>query len=142
MKKLKQNEMDVQAYTNEFYKLNIKAGHTEDDEEKVARHLNGLRYNLQDELSLNTPSTVEECYQLAIKAEENIKRRQYIQIRGRGNTTRGRGSFSNPRQLQERQEDTSKEKEQVADQRGGFKGGSSSFRGRFGGQGRGSNTLL
>lgn len=61
------------AYTDEFHKLSIRAGHTEDEVEKVARYLNGLRYNIQDEISLNTPRTVEECFQMAMTAEEKIK---------------------------------------------------------------------
>lgn len=48
-------DMDVQAYTEEFYKLSIRVDHAEDDLEKVGRYINGFRYNLQDELSLTNP---------------------------------------------------------------------------------------
>lgn len=75
---------------------------------------------------------------MAIRAEEKLKRRQDKQTRGKGNTSRVRGTFSTPRQSYEIQEDTSKDKEHVADQRGGFRCGRLGFRGRFGGQGRGS----
>jgi hypothetical protein len=34
----------VKEYTKEFYKLNIRARNRENDEEKVARYINGLRY--------------------------------------------------------------------------------------------------
>lgn len=94
---MKQREMDVKAYTKEFYKLIIRESHMEDDVEKVARYLIGLRFNFQDELSLENPRIVEECFQLAIRVEEKLKRRKEKQTRGRGSNSKGRGTFSNPR---------------------------------------------
>lgn len=44
--------MGVKTYTDEFYKLSIRAGYMEDDVEKVARYLGGLRFNVQDYLTL------------------------------------------------------------------------------------------
>jgi hypothetical protein len=38
--------MTVKEYTEEFYKLNIKAGHRERSDEKVPRYMNGLRYDI------------------------------------------------------------------------------------------------
>jgi hypothetical protein len=38
--------MIVKEYTEEFYKLNIRADHQESDDEKVARYINGLRYDI------------------------------------------------------------------------------------------------
>jgi hypothetical protein len=49
-----QKLMTVKENTEEFYKLNIKAGHRESDDEKVARYMNGLRYDIQDEMSMKT----------------------------------------------------------------------------------------
>jgi hypothetical protein len=46
--------MIVKEYTEEFYKLNIRAGHWESDDEKVVRYMNGLRYDIQDEMSMVT----------------------------------------------------------------------------------------
>jgi hypothetical protein len=40
--------MTVKEYTKEFYQLNIREGHRESDDEKVARYMNGLRYDIQD----------------------------------------------------------------------------------------------
>jgi hypothetical protein len=57
-------------------RLNIRAGHRESDDEKVARYLNGLRYDIQDELSMATIRTVEDAYQMALKAEEKLSRKQ------------------------------------------------------------------
>jgi uncharacterized protein YjbK len=68
--------MTVKEYTEEFYRLNIRAGHRESDDEKVERYLNGLRYDIQDELSMVTIRTVEDAYQMALKAEEKLSRKQ------------------------------------------------------------------
>jgi uncharacterized protein YjbK len=73
---LRQKLMIVKEYTEEFYRLNIKAGHPESDDENVARYLNGLRYDIQDELSMVTIRTVEDAYQMALKAEEKLSRKQ------------------------------------------------------------------
>jgi hypothetical protein len=83
MQNLRQKLMTVKEYTEEFYRLNIRAGHRESDDEKVARYLNGLRYDLQDELSMLTIRTVEDAYQMALKAEEKLSRKQGQRGRGR-----------------------------------------------------------
>jgi hypothetical protein len=44
--------MSVKEYNKEFYKINIRAGHCESDDEKVSRYMNGLRYDIQDEMSM------------------------------------------------------------------------------------------
>ena len=54
MQNLRQKLMTVKEYTEEFYRLNIRAGHQESDDEKVARYLNGLRYDIHDELNMVT----------------------------------------------------------------------------------------
>jgi hypothetical protein len=54
MQNLRQKLMTVKEYTEEFYKLNIRAGHRESDDEKVSRYMNGLRYDIQDEMSMVT----------------------------------------------------------------------------------------
>jgi hypothetical protein len=76
MQNLRQKLMTVKEYTEEFYQLNIRAGHRESDDEKVSRYLNGLRYDIQDELSMVTIRTVEDAYQMALKAEEKLSRKQ------------------------------------------------------------------
>jgi hypothetical protein len=42
MQNLRQKLMTVKEYTEEFYRMNIRAGHHESDDEKVARYMNGL----------------------------------------------------------------------------------------------------
>jgi hypothetical protein len=44
MQNLRQKLMTVKEYTEEFYKLNIRVGHRESDDEKVSRYTNGLIY--------------------------------------------------------------------------------------------------
>jgi hypothetical protein len=46
--------MSVKEYTEEFYRINIRAGHWESDDEKVGKYMNGLRYDIHDEMSMMT----------------------------------------------------------------------------------------
>jgi hypothetical protein len=75
MQNLRQKLMSVKEYTEEFYKLNIRAGHCESNDKKVARYMNGLRYEIQDEMSMETIRTVEDAYQMALKVEEKLRRK-------------------------------------------------------------------
>ena len=76
MQNLKQKSMIVREYTEEFYKVNIRSGHIEDTPERVDMYVNGLRFDIQDELSLLSLKFVEEAYQIAMKAEEKLTRKQ------------------------------------------------------------------
>jgi hypothetical protein len=62
MQNMRQKLMTVKEYIEEFYKLNIRAGHRERDDEKVARYMNGLRYDIQDEMRMVIIRTVEDAY--------------------------------------------------------------------------------
>ena len=46
MKNLKQRTITVKEYTKYFYKINLREGYIEDIVEKVARYLNGLRFDI------------------------------------------------------------------------------------------------
>lgn len=97
MQNLRQRLMSVKEYTERFYKVNIRAGYVEDTAEKIARYMNGLRLDIQDEFSMLSPKTVEEAYQLALKAEEKITRKQSARgkssVKGRGQqSSRGRST--------------------------------------------------
>jgi hypothetical protein len=83
MQNLRQKLMTVKEYTEEFYRINIRAGHRESDDEKVVRYMNGLRYDIQDEMSMMTLRNVEDAYQMALKAEEKLSRKQGQRGRGR-----------------------------------------------------------
>ena len=43
MQNLKQKDMTMKEYTEEFYRLGIRFGHVDDDVEKIARYINGMR---------------------------------------------------------------------------------------------------
>jgi hypothetical protein len=45
--------------------------------------MNGLRYEIQDEINLATIRTVEDAYQLPLKAEEKLSCKQSQRGRGR-----------------------------------------------------------
>jgi hypothetical protein len=72
LQNLRQKGMTVKEYTEEFYKLNIRTGQREKDEEKVVRYINGPRYEIQDEISMMSVRTVEDAYQFALKVEEKL----------------------------------------------------------------------
>ena len=74
----------MREYTEEFYKVSIRAGQTEDTNEKVARYVNGLRMDIQDEISILSPKMVEKAYQVVLKVEEKLMRKH---------CARGRGTF-------------------------------------------------
>ena len=84
MKNLRQRLMTVKEYTIEFYKVSIRAGKIQDTTEKIARYINGLRMEIQDEISILSPKRVEEAYQMALKAEEKLLRKK---------SAKGRGTF-------------------------------------------------
>jgi ATP-dependent exoDNAse (exonuclease V) alpha subunit len=75
--------MEVKEYTEEFYRIKIRACHRESDDEKVAICMNCLRYEIQDEMSMMTIKNVEDSYQMALKAEEKLARKQGQRGRGR-----------------------------------------------------------
>jgi hypothetical protein len=45
--------------------------------------MNGLRYDIQDEMSMMIIQTVEDAYQMALKAEEKLSRKKGQRGRGR-----------------------------------------------------------
>jgi hypothetical protein len=83
MQNLRQKLMSEKEYTKEFYRINIRVGHRESDDEKVSRYMNGLRYDIQDEMSMMTLGNVEDAYQMALKAEEKLSRKQGQRGQGR-----------------------------------------------------------
>jgi hypothetical protein len=67
--------MLVKEYTEEFYKITIRVGHRESDDEKVSRYMNGLWYDIQDEMSMMTIQNLEDAYQIYLKAEEKLSQK-------------------------------------------------------------------
>ena len=56
----------------------------DDDVEKIARYINGLRSRIQDEISFVKLESVEEAYQYALKVQEILERKNEQRQRGRG----------------------------------------------------------
>lgn len=48
----------------------------EEEAVKVARYFGGLRGNIQEEISLWEPTTMQKCFQLALKVEEKNMRKE------------------------------------------------------------------
>ena len=53
--------MDVEKYTKEFQKLCLRLEIQEEEPLKVARYLGGLKWIIQEEISLWTPTTFHKC---------------------------------------------------------------------------------
>jgi hypothetical protein len=64
--------MAMKEYNDKFYRLDIRAGHHESDDEKVARYMNGLRYDIQGEMIMVTIRNMEDSYHVALKAEVKL----------------------------------------------------------------------
>ena len=75
MKNLRKRDMIMKEYIEEFYRLDIKSRDVDDDIEKIARYLNGLRSRIQDEISFVKLEIVEEAYQYSLKAEEILTKK-------------------------------------------------------------------
>jgi hypothetical protein len=89
LQNLRHKSLSVKEYTEEFYRLNIKARQKENEDEKIARYINGLRYEIQEEINMMSIIKVEDSYQAALKAEEKLARKQRQRNRG-GNSSRGK----------------------------------------------------
>jgi hypothetical protein len=68
--------LSMKEYAKEFYRLNIRARQKENDDEKTARYINGLRYEIQEEINMMHVSKFEYYYQESLKAEEKLARKQ------------------------------------------------------------------
>ena len=62
MQNLRKKQLTMKEYIEEFDKVNIRAGYIEDWLERVARDINELRFEIQDEMNLLCPSSIEEAY--------------------------------------------------------------------------------
>eukprot|EP00253_Pinus_taeda_P007387 PITA_07387 len=121
-----QKGISVKEYTKEFYRLNIREGHAKDDMEKVTIYINGLRYDIPDEIILLSLKTIEDAYQASVKAEEKMLRKQNQRNRGKS-SVRGRGT-TRPRFQQHQNEERSSSS--IPPQRGDFNRGIFAPRGR------------
>jgi hypothetical protein len=88
---LKERGLSVKEYTEEFYRLNVRVGQKDNEDEKITRYINELRYEIQEEIIMMVVSKVEDAYQVALKDEEKLAKRQSQRSRG-GNSSRGKGT--------------------------------------------------
>jgi hypothetical protein len=92
VKNLRWKETYVHEYTEEFFKLSLESGIKKPKYQRVARYMNGLKYQIQDDMSMHYFRNVDESYQVYFNVEENIDRRLRQKFRGKG--TRGGGRAS------------------------------------------------
>eukprot|EP00253_Pinus_taeda_P031052 PITA_31052 len=134
---LKQRGMTVREFTEEFYKLNLRAGYVEDTSEKTARYVNGLRGEILDEIGILQPQTLDEAYQFALKAEEKINRKQ--NSRRGGGSGRGKGKvYGRGRSTVSNEEGSSSKSTGTTDGDNSNREGRPAQRGRGFGWGRGT----
>jgi hypothetical protein len=65
----------VKDYTEEFYRLNTRARQKESEDEKIDRYINGLRYEIQEEINIMSDSKVEDDYREALRDKEKLGRK-------------------------------------------------------------------
>ena len=75
MQNLKKKQLIVKKYIEESYKVNIRSWYVEDNPQRVSRYINGLRFEIQDEMNLLCPSFVEQAYYFTFKVEEKLARK-------------------------------------------------------------------
>ena len=71
----------------------LRVGRLEEEVERVARYLNGLRQGIQDEISMMALDSMHKCFQLALRVEDKARRKNGSYQRGRGNNRGFRGNF-------------------------------------------------
>ena len=76
---LRHRLLTVREYTEEFYKVNLRVGYVEESAEKAARYVNGLRMDIQEEISMISPRMMEDAYQCSLRVEEKITLKVEVQ---------------------------------------------------------------
>jgi len=56
---LRHRMMTMKEYTEEFYKVNLRAGYVEDTPEKRTTFVNGLWMEILDEISIISPKSID-----------------------------------------------------------------------------------
>ncbi|GFZ13820.1 hypothetical protein Acr_24g0000100 [Actinidia rufa] len=67
----------VADYTEQFYQLLSCVNLHETNDQLVARYVSGLKYTLKREIIMHSLGSLEEAYQMALKAEEKCKWSSY-----------------------------------------------------------------
>ncbi|GJR48628.1 putative receptor protein kinase ZmPK1 [Tanacetum coccineum] len=71
-----QSTQTISEYAEEFMRLASRNQLSESDAQQVARFNNGLRYDIQAIVSLQTTWTIDEVVRIALKAEQTIKKQR------------------------------------------------------------------
>lgn len=58
MQNLRQSLLTLREYTKIFYKVNLREGYVEDAPENIARYIDGLRMDIEDEINMLSPKIV------------------------------------------------------------------------------------
>ncbi|GJR14287.1 RNA-directed DNA polymerase [Tanacetum coccineum] len=72
----RQSTQTISEYAEEFMRLASRNQLSESDAQQVARFNNGLRYDIQAIVSLQTTWTIDEVVRIALKAEQTIKKQR------------------------------------------------------------------
>jgi len=76
LQRLQQGSMCVEEYFKLMESMLLKVGlHDEHEEEKVTRFVSGLRREIQDVVDLYEYSTLSKVLHLALKVENQLKRK-------------------------------------------------------------------
>ncbi|GKA13938.1 transposon ty3-I gag-pol polyprotein [Tanacetum coccineum] len=67
-----QGNRSVEVYTAEFHRLSSRNDLSETESQQVTRYINGLRPEIQDRISLVPVYTLDDAYNLAIRAENQL----------------------------------------------------------------------
>ena len=64
---MRERGMTLKEYTEEFYRMNIRVGQKDREEDKFFRYINDVRYEIQDEINMMKVRTVEDAYHIGLK---------------------------------------------------------------------------
>lgn len=68
---LRQNNLSIEQYMNEFDKLSIACDIKDEEEQRIARFVSGLNYNIRKKVELQTLYSVEDACAIAVKVEKS-----------------------------------------------------------------------
>ncbi|PWA35596.1 hypothetical protein CTI12_AA608120 [Artemisia annua] len=70
-----QGKRSVEVYTAEFHRLSSRNDLSETESQQVTRYINGLSPEIQDRISLVPVYTLDDAYNLAIRAENQLAKK-------------------------------------------------------------------
>ena len=87
LQNLRQKGMTIKEYTEEFFRLSIRAGNIQWDIERDTININGIIYEIQGDIILLNLKIIEDAYQASSRVEEKLLRRLNQKNRGISTTT-------------------------------------------------------